>query len=91
MYAGPSFAPETSLAIYFITKNDSYWDDDKKLNHPLLYSNNAFGTYIMDMSEISTWQGEVTDFRLDPIDEPDPLTCEAQIAINEISVTASRP
>ncbi len=80
----------SSMAIYFITKNDDRWGDDKNQNYPLS-TGNTFKTYVIYMSGVSTWQGEITQFRLDPIDQPDPLICDAHIAINEISVTQHAP
>jgi outer membrane protein assembly factor BamD (BamD/ComL family) len=67
--------------IYFITDKDSNFDGKKKQSFPLLYG----GTfkYDIDMSGISTWQGVITQLRLDLLDDPAPSS-DVQIAIDYI-------
>jgi len=58
-------------AIYFTTDKDSNFDERKKQSFPLHDGAGQF-KYDIDMSRISTWQGVITQLRLDPVDDPSP-------------------
>jgi tetratricopeptide (TPR) repeat protein len=58
-----------SGAIFFVTSKDNNFDESKKKPFPLRASD-AFEIYDIDMSKISTWQGVITQLRLDPVDDP---------------------
>jgi outer membrane protein assembly factor BamD (BamD/ComL family) len=73
--------------IFFVTDQDNSWDETKSIAFNLS-NDDTFQTYHILMPQSSSWKGVVTQLRLDPIDQPDPLTSESQIAIDYISVHA---
>jgi len=70
--------------IYFVTNKDGHWDEKKKRSFSLR-EGDAFETYDIDMSKISTWQDVITQIRLDPVEQ---TVSGVQIAIDYISVHA---
>ena len=73
--------------IFFVTDQDNNWDETKAVEFTLS-QDDTFQTYHILMSRNPSWRGVITQFRLDPINQPDPLTSEAQIAIDYVSVHA---
>ena len=51
--------------LYFITNSESGYDESKVLHFPIL-DIGQFHTYILDMSKVKKWSGDITQIRLDP-------------------------
>lgn len=71
-------------AIFFTTDKDTNFDGKKYQSFPL-HGGIGFQTCNIDMSNTSTWQGVITQLRLDPVDDPGPAS-EVQIEIDFIWV-----
>ena len=71
--------------IFFLTDQDSNWDESKSVVF-ILDQDGTFQTYNILMSENPAWRGTVTKIRLDPVN--DPTTINIQFAIDYISVHA---
>jgi len=71
--------------IFFLTDQDSNWDESKSVVF-ILDQDGTFQTYNILMSETPAWRGTVTKIRLDPVN--DPTTINIQFAIDYISVHA---
>jgi hypothetical protein len=70
--------------IYFVTNKDGNWDEKKRKIFSVR-TNEQMETYDIDMSTVSTWQGVITQIRVDPLDN---VFAGIQITIDYISVHA---
>ena len=71
--------------IFFLTNQDSNWDEAKSVLFTLT-PGAIFRTYNILMSENPAWRGTITKIRFDPVD--DPSGTDMQFAIDYISVHA---
>ncbi|KPL00928.1 MAG: hypothetical protein AMJ91_02385, partial [candidate division Zixibacteria bacterium SM23_73_3] len=55
-------------SIYFTTLADNEWNG-AKVKHFLINSGDNFVTYSMDMRTVGTWQGTISQIRIDPTSE----------------------
>ena len=51
--------------LYFITNSESEYSESKVFRFPIT-SDGKFHAYILDMSKVKKWSGEITQIRLDP-------------------------
>lgn len=65
--------------IYFITNSESRYDESKVLHFPLS-GVGQFQIYILDMSKVKKWSGEITQIRFDP------TNAQADIEIDYIHI-----
>lgn len=56
-----------SAQLFFITSSDSNYDESKSLRFSV-NGDGKFHTYILDMSTKGSWNGTITQIRLDPIE-----------------------
>ena len=77
----------TEGRIYFVTSQDKNWDGKKSATF-LIKNDGTFQTYNISMSESSGWQGMITQLRLDPVDNPNGVNANVEMAIDYISVHA---
>jgi tetratricopeptide (TPR) repeat protein len=69
--------------IYFVTNRDIYWGEAKKVTFLVEKDDGNFKTYDIAMTINSHWKDVITQFRVDPTNEPG-----VEIAIDYISVHA---
>ena len=65
--------------LYFITNSESGYDETKVVHFPII-SDGQFQTYILDMSKVKPWSGEITQIRFDP------TNAQTDIEINYIHI-----
>ena len=53
--------------LYFTTNSESGYDESMVLHFPIRVYR-QFHTYILDMSAVKKWSGEITQIRFDPTD-----------------------
>jgi serine/threonine protein kinase len=56
--------------IYFITETDKTYDEVKKIEFPIMGTNN-FEDYLIDIGSKDGWRGKIIGIRLDPTDVAD--------------------
>ncbi|MGD8777354.1 MAG: T9SS type A sorting domain-containing protein [Ignavibacteria bacterium] len=56
---------QTAGQIYFITTSDNAWNSEKQIGFTI-EANSDFTTYTIDMSSVSTWDGTLSQLRIDP-------------------------
>jgi alpha-L-rhamnosidase len=57
----------SAAQLFFITVSDSDYDESKSLRFSV-NGDGKFHTYILDMSTIGSWNGTITQIRIDPIE-----------------------
>jgi len=68
--------------LYFSTNSESGYDESKVVHFPIT-SDGQFQTYILDMSNVKKWGGEITQIRFDP------TNTQADIEIDYIHILSS--
>jgi len=75
--------PLDTAGLLWITDSDDEWGGAKGWNFPVIVDG-KFHTYFLDMSDVKSWNGTITQLRLDPVESP--VDTRAPIEIDYIRV-----
>jgi|GEM_PF-1693714 len=58
----------TSARIFFITTTDTNWTQAKSKGFTIAANNGYYASYVVDMSTVTGWSGNIRRIRIDPLD-----------------------
>ena len=58
----------TSARIFFITTTDTNWTQAKSKGFTIAANNGYYASYVVDMSTVTSWSGNIRRIRIDPLD-----------------------
>ena len=59
---------DTSARIFFITTTDTTWTQAKSKRFTIAAHNGYYASYVVDMSTVTGWAGNIRRIRIDPLD-----------------------